>query len=1091
MIYKLFASSNLHRFLNFPLELNWLIALDMVDTPVKQENDDLCLHEIKNESGVSFSKPQKTRKPSKKRSHEVELESTRLSPALQTLFGVFKIINTTYTFLYSRNCLTTTFSLLNSSVRQSLKRDLSVLELSQLKIIVPDLIELDYKSFDSLAMEMNKNVYADIPKQIYSDDQSFQGSSYVLTVCLNQTVESSIKRQKREGPTMKSRIQKGKFDINALKKEIDSRNTIFLKHLQEFINSCGAKSLDPDKHLIQEAEKTIPSPPDVIVNPPSKIGMDHEQKAPSSIEDVLVSLTEESTYEGQIVQESLYQYPAVEPRFGTLKRNLSQSLVNALFSSRNIERMYTHQADAINALWENLHVIVSTGTSSGKSLIYQIPILDELEKDIESSAFFVFPTKALAQDQKRSLMDVLSFMPSLAHIRIDTFDGDTPIEARNEIIENASIIFTNPDMLHQTILPNHHRWNRFFKNLKLFVLDEAHIYNGIFGVHVAMIMRRLRRIAEYYGNDRYRFVSCSATIEQPARHMNMIFGVENVKLVNYTTSPSGAKHFLMWNPPLVDKKNIQSGRKPAIAEAANLLIYLAERKVRTIVFCRIRKACESLMRLVRGQLKASHKEYLLEKIQSYRAGYTVEERRKIEKEMFCGNLYGIVATNALELGIDIGSLDAAITVGFPCSLSNLRQQFGRAGRRNKSSLAIYVVETFPVDQYYLQHPMLIHTQPNAELTLDLDNEVLIASHLQCAAFELPINEMSDSRFFEGNLSEACSTHLVKKENNLFFPHPKCLPFPAVQVQIRNINEDMYTLVDVTNNRNVVLEQLEPFRVMLSAYEGAVYVYQGKTFIVKTLNIPRRLITCNRVDVEWSTLQRDYTDIDPQRNLSRKTLQSANINVFHGTVSVALHVFGYFKVNKQRDILDVVDIVDNPVEMISRGFWIDVPWHIVEILSWKKINGAASIHAAQHALMSLMPIFAANGGNDIRTECKSGEKEFKQEASERRRPSRLIFYDNCGECGGADLCKKAYKHIDELTIMAIDRLEHCGCKIREGCPQCITSIQFEGGICSGEVLDKDGALILLKMLVGQNVNLDLFPDGPEIDEYHALRTLIPT
>ncbi|EPX73788.1 RecQ type DNA helicase Hrq1 [Schizosaccharomyces octosporus yFS286] len=1063
----------------------------MVDTPVKQEEDVIHLNGLKNESDINTSSLQKPKRPSKKRSHEGELELWRLPPAYNTLFDVFKIINTTYTFLYSKSSLTITFPLLNSSIRQSLRRDLSLLELSQLKTVVPELIELNYKSLESLIMETNKNVYADMPRQTYTDGQHSQESNYILTVFLIQTSESTVKRQKKEGPTMKSRIQKGKFDINALKKEIDNRNAIFSKGLQKLLRFCSSKRIDPEKHLIEEAEKRIPTPPDAVANSPLKAGEDHELKAPSSIEDVLVNLAEEGTYEGQIVRESLYQYPAVEPRFGNLKRNLSQSLVNALYSSKNIERLYSHQVDAINALWENLHVIVSTGTSSGKSLIYQIPILDELEKDIKSTSFFVFPTKALAQDQKRSLMDVLSYMPSLAHIRIDTFDGDTPIEARNGIIENATIIFTNPDMLHQTILPNHRRWDRFFKNLKLFVLDEAHIYNGIFGVHVAMIMRRLRRIVEYYHNDRYRFISCSATIEQPVRHMNMIFGVKNVKLIDYTASPSGAKHFLMWNPPLVDKNNVNSGRKPAIMEAANLLIYLCERKVRTIVFCRIRKACESLMRLVRGQLKASHKEYLLEKIQSYRAGYTVQERRKIEKEMFCGNLYGIVATNALELGIDIGSLDAAITVGFPSSLSNLRQQFGRAGRRNKSSMAIYVVETFPVDQYYLQHPTLIHTHPNAQLTLDLDNEVLMANHLQCAAFELPINTMSDSRFFEGELFEICKNHLAEKENDLFLPHPKFLPFPAAQVQIRNINEDMYTLVDVTDDKNVVLEQLEPFRVMLGAYEGAVYVYQGKTFIVKSLNISRRLITCHRVDVEWSTLQRDYTDVDPQRNLGRKTLQSGNINVFQGIVSVTLHVFGYFKVNKQRDILDVVDIVDNPVEMISRGFWIDVPWHIVEMLSWKKINGAASIHAAQHALMSLMPIFSGNGGNDIKTECKSGEKEFKQEASERRRPSRLIFYDNCGECGGADLCKKAYTYIDELMIMAVDRLQNCGCKIREGCPQCITSIQFEGGICSGEVLDKWGALILLKMLIGQNVNLDLYPDGPEVDEYHALRTLIPT
>lgn len=1024
----------------------------MSQTPIKKEesNDQDDKFEFKkyiNEGKL----PLKADNPKKKPQLGTIQANQPIPSIFDNLFNLFKVINTTYTFLYLRNSLTITFPLLNSSVKQSLKKELTIGDLSQLREICPQIIELNYKSLASLALEINKNVYTDLNPELYTGSTVSQSSEYVLVIELLETQERSSKRRRREGPTMKANIQRQKLDFNNLKKAIELRNQKFLQGIKEYIKKCQLTELDPTQQLLTQSRKNQPVPPDSPSIPNDSIENCNLNTKACSIEELLNEIASESSYEGQIVQEALHTYPAVEAQYGALSRPLSQELINALYTSRNIEKTYKHQADAINHLWNGFHVIVSTSTSSGKSLIYQIPILQSLLEDNQSTAFFVFPTKSLAQDQKKSLIDILSYMPTLKNIRVDTFDGDTPLESRESIIRSANIIFTNPDMLHQTILPNANRWYYFFKNLKLFVLDEAHVYNGIFGVHVAFVLRRMRRIAEYFGNSQYRFVSCSATIEDPLQHMKKIFGVDNIKLINYTSSPSGSKKFVMWNPPYVDPKHPDDGKKSAISEASKLLIKFAEKRVRTIVFCRVRKTCESLMRLVRQELKTKQKGDLLSKIQSYRAGYTVQERRKIESEMFNGKLYGIIATNALELGIDIGSLDAVITIGFPYSLSNLRQQFGRAGRRNKSSLAVYIVETFPVDQFYLKHPILIHTQPNAELTLDLTNEVLLASHLQCAAYELPINIRSDEKFFGNQIQDICEANLEMVEES-YRPHPKYLPFPASQVRIRSVSEDMFTLVDVTNDKNVILELLEPFRVALTAYEGAVYVYQGKTFIIRLLNINKRIITAHQVDVEWSTLQRDFTDVDPVRSLMKKTMHGST-NIYFGAVKATLHVFGYFKVNKQKDILDVVDITDHPVEIDSRGFWIDVPWHIIEVLSLKKINGAASIHAAQHALLSLMPIFISNSGNDIRTECKAGEKEYKEAKSERRRPSRLIFYDNCGDSSGAGLCNKAYEHTDELITMAIERIESCDCKVREGCPGCITSSKFEGGVCSGEVLDK--------------------------------------
>ncbi|OLL26181.1 ATP-dependent helicase hrq1, partial [Neolecta irregularis DAH-3] len=313
---------------------------------------------------------------------------------------------------------------------------------------------------------------------------------------------------------------------------------------------------------------------------------------------------------------------------------LSQQLVDALYNAKGISRFYTHQAQAINNIHNGHNVIVATQTSSGKSLIYQLPVLHALQSDIETRAFYIFPTKALAHDQKRAFQEFIAYMPDLKHILIDTFDGDTPKTDRTRIRSNASLIFTNPDMLHLSILPNHAHWHAFLRHLKFIVVDELHVYNGLFGSHVALVMRRLTRLAAALGNTTIQFISCSATIANPTQHMKSLFGVDNISLIDQDGSPSGRKEFICWNPPLLES----SRRKSAIGEAAYLFIQLILNNIRSIAFCQVRTTCEALTRTVREELLALGKNDLLERVASYRGGYTCHDRRKIEKEMFNGQL---------------------------------------------------------------------------------------------------------------------------------------------------------------------------------------------------------------------------------------------------------------------------------------------------------------------------------------------------------------------------------------------------------------------------------------------------------------------
>ncbi|PWN19859.1 P-loop containing nucleoside triphosphate hydrolase protein, partial [Microstroma glucosiphilum] len=905
-----------------------------------------------------------------------------------------------------------------------------------------------------------------------------------------QKKPSAIKRGPTHNPPLNSLPS-----ASSMKRLIDKRNLKFETAVCELLAACQAKGEDAVDLLISAANDHVPINPQTAERPmlgetpqKKKIRLEYLMNNPDQrpeISEVIEEMKAAPWWVDQVVPGGRKTFPDRQPKYDGLTFALSQELVNALWSTRKIEEFYTHQAEALNALDEGLNVIVSTSTSSGKSLIYQVPIIRALEEDRTATALFIFPTKALAQDQKRSLQDLICEHETLdeTEVKVATYDGDTDRSLRVDIRENANIIFTNPDMLHQSILPNEHNWRRFLRSLRFVVVDELHTYNGLFGAHVSLIMRRLRRICTALGNRRIQFISCSATVANPKEHMQTLFGIQDVEVITEDGSPHGKKEWLIWNPPLMDEKDPKQGRVSAYAEVSKIFRHLVERGVRTIIFTKVRRTCEIVIAQIRKDLLIEHRHDIVDKVMSYRSGYSPEDRRQIEQDMWKGSLLGIVATSALELGIDIGSLDAVIMLGFPYSISSLRQQSGRAGRRLKDSLTVLCCDPFPMDQHYARFPEDVFNQPDAALSVDLNNDFVLEAHLQCAAEEMPIHPVDDLPFFGDHLQELCRTRLVADDDGFFHCRNELRPNPSKEVAIRGARQVTYCYIDVTPGRRDgprIMEEVEIDRAIFEAFEGAVFMHQGSSYICKEISHDTRIAKMIQADVNFHTRPRDHTDTDAMETHRIRALRNTTSKAYFGKVTITTHVWGYFKVDKRANILDAVDVDCPPFVRHTKGFWLDVPNWLIALLAEKQINVAAAIHAAEHALLSLTPMFVVSLAGDVRTECKIAEREYqKSKATTRKRPARLIFYDMPGQNGG--VCEKAFSHLDGLIRIAVAVIEACACT--EGCPGCVTS---QTCAHANQVTSKVGALGVLRGLIGLE---PLSPDLPLQNERgHASNVL---
>ena len=1017
-----------------------------------------------------------------------------------------RALNLVYTFCCTRKHLATTFELIKKTVEGHIKRHLLVEDVAQIKSLMPKAVNFAY--VDEASLQVAIVAEEDVLKGgkvknfrciDFPVDQE-AGPERDKEILLFEFIDEDLKRQVTHSktgeptkPNRKLRQEDLKIPVYSHKqllKLIEKRNKKFELAVNEFLVRSASNCIDPIQTICDTAKSYVPIPAaleaEETVLQPAKLPAITPFDRPS-ISEIIAWIKSLEWYTGQIVPNGHRVFDPQDPVYGDLNFQLSQNLVNTLYNTKSITKFYFHQAEAINNLYDGYNVIISTSTSSGKSLIYQVPMLHELERDANSRGIYIFPTKALAQDQRRSMKELLRSMPGLEDLIVETFDGDTAMSDRNLIREEGRIIFTNPDMLHLTILPQEAKWRTFLKNLKFVVVDELHVYNGLFGSHFAFIIRRLRRICTAVGNRHVKFISCSATVANPIEHMRIIFGIDQIRLTDFDGSPSGRKEFLCWNTPFKDPKDPSSGRGDILAESARLFCQLVLRGVRVIAFCRVRKQCELLITEARNEAGRLDRPDVATRIMGYRGGYAPQDRRKIEKEMFEGKLMGIVATNALELGIDIGSLDAVITVGFPFSIANLRQQSGRAGRRNKDSLSVLIGDCFAADQYYMDNPDDIFTKPTDELQADLENMLILEGHIQCAAFEMPIRVEEDQSYFGKQLPEIAESRMLKDSLGFYHCNERFRPHPSRCVAIRDTEDGHFAVIDITNGRNVVLEEVEPSRAFFTIYEGGIFLHQGSTYLVKEFLPDQKMAKVSLVKVDWTTQQRDYTDIDPIETEAIRRIPDSLSRAYYGSIRIRATVFGFFKLDKKRRILDAVEVENPPIEILSKGMWLDVPKSALELLNSRRLNIAGAIHAAEHAVLSLMPQFVVSMPGDVRTECKNATKELAKKETSRKRPARLTFYDAKGGPQGSGISTKAFEFIDLLLTRACERVLACHCTATEGCISCCCS-----EICKERnvIMSKAGSEVILKTLLGreEDIDVDALPMGPEENVPDGIETV---
>ncbi|MFA5055709.1 MAG: DEAD/DEAH box helicase [Dehalococcoidia bacterium] len=770
---------------------------------------------------------------------------------------------------------------------------------------------------------------------------------------------------------------------------------------------------------------------------------------PSEIESsaFLSRLKESSEYAARIAHiERIHPRAA---RRGELSRPLNAELQQAL-ENAGLFPFYSHQAQAVNAARSGSNVFLVTPSASGKTLGYNVPVLDRLLSHSRSRALYLFPTKALAQDQLRGLKELIDALQPSAVKDADctTFDGDTAREDRREVKKSARIVLSNPDMLHVGILPNHESWSSFLRNLSYVVVDEAHVYRGVFGSNVANVLRRLRRLCQQYGSSP-QFICCSATIANPKEHIENLVGLP-FDVIDVDGSPYGGKDFVFWNPPLIADKKGGEARRSANSESSLLFTELVKSDMRTIDFAKSRKLTELIYMYTRDRLRKEAPR-LAEKIMPYRAGYIAEERRFIERRLFDGGITGIVSTNAMELGVDIGDLDATVLTGYPGSVSSTWQQAGRSGRRGERSLSFLIAMDDPLDQYFMRHPEAFFGRIYESAIINQSNPYIFRQHLLCAAWERPLDNLDADIFgtkYVDARNELEAEGLLRQRGGKWFLSPQ-ISYPAEGVNIRSASSDRYSVIDVADG-NREIETVDASVAFWQLHPGAIYLHQGETYHVTELDIPSRTAYVKPVDIEYYTQVREVEDLSVKSVVKNKDV--GEVKVCLGGVTVTNQVISYRKKRQFSDEVIGEEPLDLPPTVFSSvAFWFDIPRKIVHQLAELGLDFAGGIHATEHAAIALLPLFALCDRNDI------GGVSTPLHADTGK--PQIFIYD--AYPGGVGIAERGYEFIEELWKATLTLLKDCPCE--SGCPACVQSPKCGN---YNEPLDKRAAVVILEGLVNK-------------------------
>ncbi len=719
------------------------------------------------------------------------------------------------------------------------------------------------------------------------------------------------------------------------------------------------------------------------------------------------------------------------------KLNIEPALKTRL-KSLGISSLYRHQVTALSAILAGENVIIATPSASGKTLCYHLATLEATLTDKNSCALYLFPTKALAQDQLSSLKEIAcpDFLPDGA---IATFDGDTPKAERASIKRQARIVLTNPDMLHLAILPNHQSWYRLFRHLNYIVIDEAHVYRGIFGSHAANVIRRLRRICAHYGSNP-RFICCSATIANPEEHARNLVGLP-FKVISEDGSPHGEKYFAFWNPPIIGEA--KSTRRSPNSEASFLLSQLVMKNIRSLVFTRTRKLTELVYIYTHQQLPP----LLNSKISPYRAGYLPETRRQIERQFFNGELLGLVATTALELGIDIGDLEATVLTGYPGSIASTWQQAGRSGRTTGSSLSFLIALDNPLDQYLMRHPDFLFSKNFDNALINPNNPYILQLHLLCAAWEKPLDS-SDESFFGANtrmeLGRLEKEGKIREFKSKWYLSPS-IAYPAQEVNIRATSGQNYAVID--GQDGCLLETVEASVAFFQVHAGAIYLHQGESYLITGLDLARHIAWAEPRSVDYYTQTMEIHDIRVTKLLEEKDCHA--VKVYFGDVDVTVTVVG-FKRKKQftEEVIRGEPLDLPPQSFPTKALWFDLPRKAIERIANAGLDFHGGLHACEHASISILPLFALCDRNDI----GGVSTPFHPDTGK----AQIFIYD--AYPGGIGIAEKGFEMITELWQATLKVIEECPCS--DGCPSCIQSPKCGN---NNEPLDKKAAIILLQEL----------------------------
>jgi DEAD/DEAH box helicase domain-containing protein len=722
--------------------------------------------------------------------------------------------------------------------------------------------------------------------------------------------------------------------------------------------------------------------------------------------------------------------PAREARTVPLPAQLHPRVGEAL-AGGGVGSLYEHQAEAYAAAARGQHLVVSTGTASGKTLAFNLPVLDALAAEPKLRALYLYPTKALAQDQARALAAL-----AVPGLRPAIYDGDTEAERRRQIRKWANVVLTNPDMLHVGVLPHHDRWGDVLQNLRYVVVDEAHVYRGVFGSHVGNVLRRLRRAAAIYGAEP-QFLLASATIANPGELARSLLGVD-ATVIGDDAAPRAARTVVFWNPPVLDEE-LQL-RASALGEGARLLADLASRGLRTIVFAKSRKAAELIHRFAAQRVPE-----LADRLSPYRAGYTREQRREIERRLVAGELLGVTATDALELGIDIGLLDCAISVGFPGTVASLRQQWGRAGRRSHG-LAVLVASEDALDQFFMREPEALLGRRVEAAILDQGNPRILDGHVRAAAFEAPLDDRDRDTLGDAALERA---EALAQAGDLRRTSAGYVwagrDYPAARLSLRSSSAEAIAVVEA--EAGTVLGIVERERAYSTVHEGAVYLHLGDSYQVLALDLPSRTAVVAPFAGDYYTqAKKETTTAIEDAEIAGRRL---GMDVFFGRVSVTEQVVGFQK----KAIRDGATLDLVPLDLPETTFDTEAIWYLPEPEMLAGLDALprllGSLHAAEHAMIAILPLWAMCdrwdiGGLSTNLHFQTG------------RPT-VFVYD--GHPGGVGIARRGYDEL-EGWVADTERLL-TGCPCADGCPSCVQSPKC-GNL--NEFLDKDGALTLLRRML---------------------------